>query len=131
MAAIVIMLAGSSLKNDYVLTSTAELERLHMEELRRQEEENKKLQGMDESERAEYLRRKEQEEEDRRTKDEERRRKEEEAALLAAEEAKLQADLLARYELFVCLPPSTRTTTDLHTILCISTIKTCILFIQS
>ncbi|XP_023258473.1 uncharacterized protein KIAA2012 homolog [Seriola lalandi dorsalis] len=51
---------------------------------------------MDESERMEYLRRKEEEEEDGRKKEDERKRREEEAAMLAAEEARLQAELLAR-----------------------------------
>ncbi|XP_060909003.1 uncharacterized protein KIAA2012-like [Labrus mixtus] len=74
----------------------AELERLRQEEETRQEEENRKLQEMDESERVEYLSRKEQEEEERRKNEEERRRREEEAALQAAEDAKLQAELLAR-----------------------------------
>ncbi|XP_076603538.1 uncharacterized protein KIAA2012 homolog [Chaetodon auriga] len=74
----------------------AELECLHLEEERRQEEESKKLQGMDESERMEYLNRKKQEEDDRRNKEEERKRAEEEAALWAAEEARLQAQILAR-----------------------------------
>ncbi|XP_071338645.1 uncharacterized protein KIAA2012 homolog isoform X3 [Trachinotus anak] len=74
----------------------AELERLQLEEQRRQEEENKKLQEMDESERIEYLRRKVEEEEDRRKREEECKRIEEEAAMLAAEEARLQAELLAR-----------------------------------
>ena len=64
-----------------------------MEEQRRQEEENIKLQGMDESERIEYLRVKEQEEEERRKKEEENKRREEEAALWGAE----QARMLARY----------------------------------
>ncbi|XP_039674740.1 uncharacterized protein LOC120570452 isoform X1 [Perca fluviatilis] len=74
----------------------AELECLRLEEERKQEEENKKLQEMDERERIDYLCRKEQEEENRRSKEEERKRREEEAALQAAEEAKLQAELLAR-----------------------------------
>ncbi|XP_047193005.1 uncharacterized protein KIAA2012 homolog [Scophthalmus maximus] len=54
------------------------------------------LQEMDEDERVEYLRRKEEEEEERRKKEEESRRREEEAALWAAEEARLQAEQLAR-----------------------------------
>ncbi|XP_070832566.1 uncharacterized protein KIAA2012 [Chaetodon trifascialis] len=74
----------------------AELECLHLEEERRQEEESKKLQGMDENERIEYLSRKKQEKDDRRNKEEERKRAEEEAALWAAEEARLQAQILAR-----------------------------------
>lgn len=57
---------------------------------------------MDESERIEYLRRKEQEEEDRRNKEEERNRIEQEAASQAAEEARLQAELLARY-ILICV----------------------------
>lgn len=81
-----------------VLSLPAERERLRLEEERRQEEENRKLQEMDESERMEYLRRKQQEEEERRKKEEERRRREEEEASRAAEEARLQAELLARYE---------------------------------
>ncbi|CAB1422543.1 unnamed protein product [Pleuronectes platessa] len=74
----------------------AELEHLQMEEQRRQEEENRKLQEMDESERFEYLRMKEQEEEERRKKEEENKRIEEEAALWGAEQARLQAEQLAR-----------------------------------
>ncbi|XP_034430569.1 uncharacterized protein KIAA2012 homolog [Hippoglossus hippoglossus] len=74
----------------------AELERLQMEEQQRQEEENMKLQEMDESERIEYLRVKEQEEEERRKKEEENKRREEEAALLGAEQARMQAEQLAR-----------------------------------
>ncbi|XP_059198353.1 uncharacterized protein KIAA2012 [Centropristis striata] len=70
----------------------AEKERQHLEEQRRQEEEDRKLQEMDESERTEYLCRRRQEEEDRRSKEVEQRRREEEAA----EEARLQAELLAR-----------------------------------
>lgn len=75
---------------------SAELECLRLEEERKQEEESKKLQEMDESERIDYLCRKEQEEENRRNKEEECKRRDEEAALRAAEEAKLQAELLAR-----------------------------------
>lgn len=82
------------------MSPSAELERLRVEEERMQEEENKKLQEMDESERIEYLHRKEQEKEERRNKEEERKRREEEAALLSAEEARLQAELLTRS---VCL----------------------------
>lgn len=52
---------------------------------------------MDESERIDYLQRKVQEEEQRKKKEEEDKRAEEEAALLAAGEARLQAELLARY----------------------------------
>ncbi|XP_069388589.1 uncharacterized protein KIAA2012 homolog isoform X2 [Paralichthys olivaceus] len=74
----------------------AELERLQVEEQQRQEEENRKLQEMDESERIEYLRLKEQEEEERRKNEEETKRREEEAALWAAEQARLQAEQLAR-----------------------------------
>lgn len=55
------------------------------------------LQEMDESERIDYLQRKAQEEEQRKTKEEDDKRAEEEAALLTAEEARLQAELLARY----------------------------------
>lgn len=79
------------------LSHAAEVERLCQEEEKRQEEELKKLEGMDESERIDYLRKKEQEEEDRRNKEEERKRKDEEAALQASEVAQLQAQLLARY----------------------------------
>lgn len=46
----------------------------------------------------EYLLQKEQEEMDRRHKEEEKKRMEEEAALHAAEEARLQGELLARYD---------------------------------
>lgn len=89
--------SGNSFSGTCVLSHAAELERLSQEEERRQEEELKKLEGMDENERIEYLQKKEQEEEDRRNKEEERKRKEEEAALRATEEARLQAQLLARY----------------------------------
>lgn len=80
-----------------------ELECLRLEDERRQEEENKKLQEMDESERIEYLCRKKQEEEDRKNKEEERKRIEEEAALQAAEENRLQTELLTRYTLSMVL----------------------------
>lgn len=46
----------------------------------------------------EYLLQKEQEEMDRRHKEEEKKRLEEEAALHAVEEARLQGELLARYD---------------------------------
>ncbi|KAI3355662.1 hypothetical protein L3Q82_004257 [Scortum barcoo] len=54
---------------------TTELERLHLEEERRQEKENKMLQEIDEGQRMEYLHRKEQEEEE---KEDERRGAQEE-----------------------------------------------------
>lgn len=53
---------------------------------------------MGEDEMREYLLQKEQEEASRRQEEEERKRAEEEAALCAAEEARLQGELLARYE---------------------------------
>lgn len=70
---------------------------MRLEAEKRQEEERKMLQEMDESERMDYLQRKEEEEEQRRNKEEGDSRAEEEAAAQAAEEAKLQAELLARY----------------------------------
>lgn len=88
-------ISSNAFSGNCVLSHAAELERLCQEEERRKEEELKKLEGMDESERIEYL----QEEEDRRNKEEERKRKEEEAALRATEEARLQAQLLDRYRL--------------------------------
>lgn len=59
----------------------------------------------------EYLLQKEQEEMDRRQQEEERKRVEEEAALCAAEEARLQGELLARYESMslLMLQPTGRT----------------------
>lgn len=68
-----------------------------MEEEARKEEELRKLSEMEEAERLEYLRRQQEEEEERRKAAEERRRKEEEAAMHAEEEARLQAELFARY----------------------------------
>lgn len=62
---------------------------------------------MDEDEIREYLLQKEQQEEDRRQKEEERKRIEEEAASCAVEEARLQGELLARYE--IMSPPHSLT----------------------
>ena len=79
---------------------SVELERVHLEEEKRQEDELNMLQEMNESERIDYLQRKAQEEKQRKNKEEEDDKKaEEEAALLAAEETRLQAELLARYSI--------------------------------
>lgn len=68
-----------------------------MEEEARKEEERRKLSEMEEAERLEYLRRQQEEKEERRKAAEERRRKDEEAAMHAEQEARLQAELFARY----------------------------------
>lgn len=89
---------SSSFNRISVLWFSAELERIRLEEEKRQEAERKMLQEMDESERIDYLQRKAQEEEQRKKQEEDDKKAAEEAALLAAEEARLQAELLARYQ---------------------------------
>lgn len=86
----------SSFNKINVLWFSAELERVRLEEDKRQEDERKMLQEMDERERIDYLQRKVQEEEQRKKKEEDDKRAEKEDALLAPEEARLQAELLAR-----------------------------------
>lgn len=81
--------------NDECL-SPVEVEHLRLLEERRLQEENMKLQEMEENERIEYLRKKQEEVDARRREEEEQRRREEEAALLAAEKAKVEEELLAR-----------------------------------
>lgn len=83
--------------NEWLSSFPAELERQRLEEEARKEEERRKLSEMEEAERLEYLRRQQEEEEERRKAAEERRRKEEEAAMHVEQEARLQAELFARY----------------------------------
>ncbi|XP_049585034.1 golgin subfamily A member 6-like protein 24 [Syngnathus scovelli] len=72
----------------------AEVEHLHLEKQKRQEEVCKLLQELNESERDEYLAMKEQEEEERRTTEEEHQISEEQA-LRVKEESRVQADQLS------------------------------------
>ncbi len=83
--------------NEWLSSFSAQLERQRLEEEARKDEELRKLSEMEEDERLEYLRRQKEEEEERRKAAEERRRKEEEAVMHAEEEARLQAELFARY----------------------------------
>ncbi|XP_061697145.1 uncharacterized protein KIAA2012 homolog isoform X2 [Syngnathoides biaculeatus] len=71
-----------------------EMERLRLEQ--RTQEECKRLQEMDASERDKYLMTKEQEE-DRRTKEEEHQMRTEEQDLMAVEESRMEAELLSRH----------------------------------
>lgn len=72
------------------------MEHLRLLEERRLQEENIKLQEMEENERIEYLHKKQEEEDARKREAEEQRKREEEAALLAAEKTKVEEELLAR-----------------------------------
>ncbi len=83
--------------NEWLSSFSAQLERQRLEEDARKEEELRKLSEMEEDERLEYLHRQQVEEEERRKAAEERRRKDEEAAMHVEEEARLQAELCARY----------------------------------
>lgn len=89
-----------------------------MEEEAWREEERIKVSQMQEAERLEYLRRRQEEEEERRKAAEERRRKDEEAARRAEEEARLQAELFARYVTHIssCLCTS---------VSCLSSVSSC------
>lgn len=73
------------------------MEHLRLLEERRLQEENIKLEEMEENERIEYLHKKQEEEDARKREAEEQRKREEEAALLAAEKTKVEEELLARY----------------------------------
>lgn len=83
--------------NEWLSSFSAELERQRLEEEAHKEEERRKLSEMDDAERLEYLRKQQEEEEERRKAAEERKRKEEEAAMQAEQEARLHAELFARY----------------------------------